>query len=371
VQINPAADHETYGGRLQATFEAGDHTIVTGADFWTWDVSSRRVRHLMFAAPPDRYLIDSPTPDARQISVGIFAEDDWKLGRDFTLNIGGRLDYLRTKNDPMYNVTPAGSTRLYGAGTESDLGWHLHAGLTWKLNEAWSQSFLLASSYRAADVMERFKYITLGGVPLYGNPELDPEQSFYAEYGLHYASKPFKTDLRVFANIVTDYIAEKRVDASRIDLDNVDDARIYGAELEMRWDFHENWGTYGSVTALYGRDEEKNQALPGVAPVSGRIGVDFKNSGFWARLESDMIAPQRSVPSDQGPGVPDINDTKGVILLNAALGYTFTTMALKHDISLTLDNLLDTRYYNYLAHQRGNTVWEPGFAAMINYSVEF
>ena len=366
VQINPAADHETYGGRLQATFEAGEHTIVTGADFWTWDISSRRVRQLMRPAPnPDLYLVDSPTPDARQVSIGLFAEDDWKLNRDVTLNIGARLDYLRTKNDPMYNVTPAATTLLYGTGKESDLGWHVHAGLTWKLNEAWSQSFLLASSYRAGDVMERFKFISLGGgVNLYGNPEIEPEQSLYAEYGLHYDVKPFKADMRLFANIITNYIAEKRVNATRIELSNVDDARIYGAELEMRWDFAENWGAYGSVAVLYGRDEEKSQALPGIAPVNGRIGVDYKHSGFWARFESDMIAAQRSTPENVG-------DTKGVILLNAAVGYTFKTRDFKHDISLTLDNLCNTRYYNYLAHQRGNMVWEPGFAAMVNYSVEF
>ena len=366
-QINPAADFETYGGKLQATFEAGGHTIVTGADFWTWDISTRRIRQLMRPAPaPDLVLADSPTPDARQLSMGFFIEDDWKLNDTFTLNIGARLDYLRTKNDPMYNVTPATTTMTYGSGSESDLGWHLHAGLTWKLNEAWSQSFLLASSYRSADVMERFKFINLGsGVNLYGNPELDPEQSIYLEYALRYNARPFKADMRLFANIVTDYIAEKRVSASRIELDNVDDARIFGAELDLRWDFHNMWGVYGTVTGLYARDEQNDQALPGVAPVSGRIGVDFTHpGGFWARVESSMFAPQRSTPEG-------VEDTKGVVLMNAALGYTFKTAALKHDLSLSLDNIFDTRYYNYLANQRGYRVWEPGFAAMVNYSVEF
>jgi hemoglobin/transferrin/lactoferrin receptor protein len=102
-----------------------------------------------------------------------------------------------------------------------------------------------------------------------------------------------------------------------------------------------------------------------VAPVSGRLGVDFSHPiGFWARLESEMIAAQRSTPND-------VEGTKGVMLLNAAAGWTFKTGALKHDISLSLDNMLDTRYYNYLAHQRGSTVWEPGISAMLNYSVEF
>jgi hemoglobin/transferrin/lactoferrin receptor protein len=234
------------------------------------------------------------------------------------------------------------------------------------MNEAWSQSLLLASSYRAADILERFKYLNIGGtVEMFGNPDLDPEQSFYAEYALRYNARPFKADLRLFANIITDYIAEKRISANRIELDNVDDARIYGAELNMRWDFHDYFGVYGNVAALYGKDEEYNQALPGIAPVTGKLGVDFTHpSGFWARLESDMLAPQRSTPDN-------VESTKGVILLDAAAGYTFHTGTLKHEISISLDNIFDTKYYNYLAQQRGLRVWEPGFAAMINYAVEF
>lgn len=374
LELSPSANHETYGGKLQTTIEAGSHTVVTGTDFWTWKVDSNRIREMRVPPPISSSgylkLYDSPVPDAKQVSVGVFAEDDWKINDAFTLNLGARLDYMNTESDPMYNVTPQnyrrGGDKIYGHKSEEDLGWHLHAGLTWKMTDAWSQSLLLASSYRAADVMERFKYINLGGgVELYGNPDLDPEQSYYAEYALRYNAKPFKAELRLFANIVTDYIAEKRVSSSRIELDNVDDARIYGTELDLRWDFHDYFGVYGNVAALYARDEENSQPLPGVAPVTGKVGVDFTHpSGFWARLESDMIAPQRSTPDN-------VDGTKGVMLLGAAAGYTFHTAGLKHDISLSLDNIFDTRYYNYLAQQRGIRVWEPGFAAMLNYSVEF
>lgn len=374
LELSPSSNHETYGGKLQTTIAAGGHTIVTGADFWTWKVDSDRTRELRVPPrlAPGGYLKldDSPVPDAKQISVGVFAEDNWKIHDAVILNIGARLDYLNTEADPMYNVTPqnysTGGEKLYGRTDEDDLGWHLHAGLTWKMTDAWSQSFLLASSYRAADVMERFKYINLGGgVELFGNPELDPEQNYYAEYALRYDAKPFTADLRLFANIVTDYIAEKRVSSSRSELDNVDDARIYGAELDLRWNFYEHFGVYGNIAALYARDEENDQALPGVAPVTGMVGVDYTHpSGFWARIESDMIAPQRSTPDN-------VARTEGVMLLGAATGYTFHTGAFTHDISLSLDNIFDTRYYNYLAQQRGIRVWEPGFAAMLNYAVKF
>ncbi|MDR1243295.1 MAG: TonB-dependent receptor, partial [Deltaproteobacteria bacterium] len=313
-------------------------------------------------------------PDAEQLSVGFFAEDNWKLNDALTLNLGLRLDYLNTEADPLYNVLPDFATGgaapnpmvINGRTDESDLGWHLHAGLTWKMTPAWSQSLLLASSYRAADVMERFKYINLaGGVSLFGNPDLDPERSLYAEYGLRYDEKPLKAELRLFANIVTDYIAEKSVNATTRRMENVDDARIYGAELEARWQFLDNWALFGNATGLYGKDENTGRALPGVSPVSGRVGIDFSHeNGFWAKADTLMIAPQRHTPEG-------VDDTKGIITLNAAAGWRFETGRLKHDISLVIDNILDTRYYNYLAHQRGYTVWEPGISASLNYSVTF
>jgi hemoglobin/transferrin/lactoferrin receptor protein len=378
IELKPSADHETWGGKLQANFEFGEHTLVGGADFWTWSIESSR-RRSMFRPPAAGGPIafsDSPTPEATQFSAGLFLEDNWKINSALTLNLGARLDYLNTEADPLYLVSPVPGqqavNRVPAPGKsgqktdEDDIGWHLHAGLTWKMDQAWAQSLLLASSYRAADIMERFKYIDLGGgLILQGNPELDPEQTMYAEYGLHYDQHPLRADLRLFANIVTDYIAEKpSVQNTRI-MDNVEDARIYGAELDARWQFLDNWGLFGQITALYSRDENTGRALPGVAPVSGRLGVDFSHdSGFWARVDSLMIAPQRHVPDDVAP-------TKGVMTLNAAAGYRFEAAGLKQDISLVLENICDTRYYNYLAHQRGYTVWETGIAAALNYSLEF
>lgn len=362
--INPRADHETLGGKVQGAIEAGEHTIVTGLDVWSWSVESKRNRQF-----PAGALIDKPTPDARQTSFGIFGEDNWKLNSAFTLNLGARLDGLLTKSDEYYKVNPpypGTSALLYGDKDEFDLGWHLHAGLTWKMTESWSQSLLLASSYRAADIMERFKYINLGGGrEMLGNPELDPEQSYYAEYGLRYTSAPFTADLRLFANFVTDYIAEKQQSPTLITLDNVDDARIFGAELEARWNFSDYFGLYGSVTALYGRDEEKNQPLAGVAPLTGTIGIDFNHdTGLWARLETVMTARQNRTPDG-------VDHSAGYMTVNFALGYAFEVGRTKHDISLTVDNLFDARYYNYLAQTRGYDVWEPGLAFGLNYSVDF
>lgn len=374
IELRPTSNHENWGGKLQGTFETGSHTLVSGVDFWRWSVDTNRYRSMYRppAAGGPIQFYDNTMPDPTQTSVSLFAEDNWEINDALTMNLGARLEYLNTDAKAMFEITPtpgSGSTtarKLYDSTDEDDYGYHLHAGLTWKASDRWSHSLLLATSYRAADLMERFKYVNLGGSlgALYGNPNLDPEQTYYAEYGLRYDRKTFHAGMRLFANIITDYIAEKRVSATRIELENVDDARIYGAELDARWQFHPHWALYGDMTALYGRDRENDQALPGVAPLSGQIGLDYKRRGFWANLNSRMIAPQNSTPAN-------VETTKGVILLNAAVGYRFESQGMKHDFSLTLDNIFDSRYYNYLAHQRGYRVWEPGIAVALNYNVSF
>lgn len=374
ISLHPTSNHENWGGKLQGTFEIGTHTLVSGLDFWRWSVDTNRFRSMY--RPPGAggpiQFYDNTMPDPTQTSVSLFAEDNWEINHSLTVNSGIRLEYLNTNAKAMYEITPVPgqsktqAKKLYDSTNEDNYAYHLHAGLSWKASENWSHSFLLATSYRAADLMERFKYVNLGGSlgALYGNPGLDPEQTYYAEYGVRYDRKTFHAGMRLFANMITDYIAEKRVSPTRIELDNVDDARIYGAELDARWQFHRHWALYGDVTALRGRDKENDQALAGVAPVSGQIGVDYKKGGFWANVNSRMIAPQHATPAN-------VEDSKGVILLNAALGYRFELQGLKHDFSLTLDNIFDSQYDNYLAHQRGYQVWEPGIALALNYSVSF
>jgi hemoglobin/transferrin/lactoferrin receptor protein len=115
IEAKPAADHETYGGKLQTLSKMGGHTLTAGADFWLWQVETRRYRHIQLPAPNNQHreLYDSPTPDARQLSVGLFVEDNWSLNHAFTLNLGARLDRLNTQADPMIIIPPNPNAIIY------------------------------------------------------------------------------------------------------------------------------------------------------------------------------------------------------------------------------------------------------------------
>ncbi|MCJ2163402.1 MULTISPECIES: TonB-dependent receptor [unclassified Pseudodesulfovibrio] len=351
--IKPSAEHETVGGKLQTKFDLGEHSIVAGADAYNWHMISKRVRYMVAGTT----VTDNPTPNTTQLSMGIFAEDDWKLTDQFTLNMGARLDHNDIDNQKNSYVD---------AGSSKELGWNLHTGLTWRPAEHWSHTLIAASSYRAADIIERFKYINLGGgVTSVGNPDLDPETSYYAEYGLHYTTPTFSASGAAYINYITDYIDEKLLNPTTYQMENIGEARIYGLELDADWKFLPQWTVYGNLALANGQDMQDDEALRNVAPASGMTGLRYdQGNGFWARLESPWALRQSEVPSGA-------DRTNGWITFNAATGYGFEWGKTRNEISLAVDNIFDTKYQNYLANSRGIDLLESGLSAALTYQVTF
>ncbi|MDR1546718.1 MAG: TonB-dependent receptor [Deltaproteobacteria bacterium] len=370
VELRPQADHDTFGGKLQAVLTPGDHVLTTGVDFWTWSMDSSRFRIVRTPAWVMFRSIDKPTPKAEQLSAGFFVDDAWKITPDWTLNLGGRVDRLRTEaKEDLWLVNPITGVRmrkLQNAGSQVDWGWQLHAGATWRFAEDWSQSLLLATAYRAADLLERYKFISLGGgVELFGNPNLKPERSIYVEHGLRYDGQPFSFQTRLFANFIDDYIVERRVTAARREMANVQTARIFGAELELNLNPLDGLDLYGSLAYLHGQDQANRQPLPGVAPLTALVGVEYHHStGLWGRLESKFFAKQNRAPVG-------VERMPGATTVSAALGWKGSSGRLEHDVSLAVHNIFDERYVNALSHQRGFTVWEPGLSATLTYTLNF
>lgn len=355
AEIRPAADHETVGGGLRSNLEFGSHAVVAGFDAWSWEMTSSRQRLLTNG----RVSVDQPTPRARQTSMGVFTEDTVKLAPDWTLNLGGRVDQVFTHNDAM-TTTP-----YFAAGDHTDTGWNGHVGVTWDMGDGWSQSVLAGASYRAADILERFKYISLsGGVTLWGNPDLKPETTLFAEWGLGCSSPVVRGDLRVFANKIHDYITRKSVSSTRQETTNIGEARIVGVEFEGRWNLSKSWNLHGDVTAADGRDETKDEALRFVAPVSGKVGVGYEADGWFATLDERWALAK----DDDVSGARAVD---GYATTHLSGGYAFTGGKTKHKVTLALDNLFDTKYRSWLANARGMDLVEPGFAATLSYSMEF
>jgi outer membrane receptor protein involved in Fe transport len=146
---------------------------------------------------------------------------------------------------------------------------------------------------------------------------------------------------------------------------NIGEARILGVELDGRWNFARDWNLHGDVTAIDGRDETTDAPLRTTPPIMGKLGVGYERDGWFANLNERLAAPQRETPDTS------IQETGGYAVTDIAAGYAFEIGQTKHKVALSIDNLFDAQYENYLTNARGFYYAEPGFTATLSYAMEF
>ncbi|MCP4693860.1 MAG: TonB-dependent receptor [Desulfobacterales bacterium] len=314
--------------------------------------------------------VDALLADARQLSAGVFAENDWVLTDAFVLNIGGRIDYIEAESEDLYNwITPPNPamtpTLKREAEDKEDVSWGAHVGLTWNPAAQWSTTFIAASSYCTPDLFDRFKYIAFAGGATYGNPDLDPERSLFFEGGLHYDSSRLSVSGSLYLNNVDDLIAEQMVSPGLYRMENIDEARIYGGELEATFRFAPLWSAYGNMAYTRGANEKADENLSFIPPFNGLLGVAYNPAlGWWGAVEMRWAADQ----DDVSPGE---SETPGWAAFDIMLGYRFDVSNTSHDILLTVHNLFDADYRNHLSTSRNIDLNEPGLNAVLAWKMEF
>ncbi len=365
--VLPSALHTTYGAKWQNMFDFQSHGLVTGLDIWSWEIESSRVKNFKNG----RTGIDTPMADAKQTNAGFFLEDDMELSSAVTLNLGGRLDYIKTRSDELYNwIVPPSSAMTPSlkrkAESDNDMSWDAHAGLTVNISSPWSMTLLGAASYRAPDLMEKYKYIAFSGGETYGNPDLDPERSFFLEYGIHYKRSNFKVSGAIYGNFLKDMITEKLKAPGIYQMENVNKAQIFGGELEAQWYLSELWTLYANIAWTQGKNKTDNEDLAFIPPLNGLAGIGYNpgNLGFWGDLNLEWADSQNDVASGETP-------TSGWATLNAKAGYRFLVRQTHHDLILGIDNLFDRQYANHLSTSRGVELTEPGVNLYLAWKMEF
>ncbi|NCC26280.1 MAG: TonB-dependent receptor, partial [Deltaproteobacteria bacterium] len=353
LRIEPAGDHETLAMDWRNRFGLNDHTLTLGLETWNWHMATDRTRTLKNG----KVLKDKPSPNTDQLSVGVYAEDDWVLNPDWIINIGGRLDRISIVNE---------RTETVESGSRHDMSWAGNLGLTYRLTDRCSLTGLIASSYRIPTISELFKNINLGGgVTEEGNPDLDPERSIFAELGTHYADSDLSVDLSAYANFVDDLIVSSPVDPTLYRMENVSKAEIYGAEAAAQWAFASLWDLFGTLAYTRGRDVQQGEPLRFIPPLNGLVGIKHHpTENFWWTLESAWNAAQHEVPNG-------VDSSAFYAVVNARCGLEFEASGLMHELGLAINNLLDRQYYNYLATSRGVELAEPGINAVATWQIRF
>lgn len=351
--VHPEADHNTYGLNWTNHLQLGDHRLLGGIDVWQWHYDGDRQRYFQSGA----VVTDHSLSESRQLSAGVFAEDDWAVADQWTLNYGGRIDFIEQHSDPL-NARPE---------TEIDeTSWNAHVGATWEFAPQWSTTLIGAAGYRTPDLLDRFKFINLGGAgQILGNPDLDPERSLSVEYGLDHTRETVRAGASVFGTWVDDLILDPGPVGTVRTMENVQEARFYGVETDAEWKITPVWSVFANLAYVRGTDEDTDDDLPGVAPLNGLAGVAYEDdSGFHGEVELDWAAEQ----VNHAPTEPE---TDAWATVNLRLGYRFRHAGLDHEVLGAVDNLLDEDYVNHLSTSRTLELSEPGRNFRVTYRVKF
>jgi outer membrane receptor protein involved in Fe transport len=312
---------------------------------------------------------DKPLPDATYRPIGFFAENELNVNPKLLLSLGGRIDFIHTENELTYKTyTPETDEILWEEESDDDISWSLQTGAVYRPTQEWSANWVVARSFRAPSLEERYQYIDLGGLVKIGDPNLDPEDGWFSEVGLTYQKSIFSWNAQGFMNSTKNLVIEKFTKTAdgkeALKKVNAGEALMYGFESEINWAPMPRWLFSADITYTRGKDQETEENLPAMPPLNGNVRIRYsQNSGIWSELGTKWAAEQNET-------APDEAKTDGYATVDIKLGYKKLVLSgIEHNFTLGIKNIFDAQYKNHLTSSRGFDLYEPGRSFYISWGM--
>ncbi len=337
----------------------------------------------------DAHMTDSVALDEfEQTTWALFAEDEWLLRDDLALTLGARYD----QHDAFGGQI---SPRAYLVWNATD-NWVLKGGV--------SRGYKTPRLDQLADGIVGFT--SQGRVPLFGNPDLQPEKSTSTEIGAIYDNqRGFMAGLTLFRNEFTDKIADGpdllncryAAEPNRpgcVDFGdwpladtfarsiNIDEAVTQGVELTTRITLAPRW----TLTANYTyTDSEQKSGVDKGEPltdtpkhmINAKLrwqATDRLSTWLSAEYLSERYRARERVRG--APSYDDLGDFKAYSLFHLGANYRVTN---KIRVSAAIQNLLDKDFVDYRPYTDGSDILygnvyannEPGRRLWLSTTIDF
>lgn len=320
---------------------------------------------------------------ARRDIIGLFAEQELKLGDRSGLEMGVRVNQVAMDSGLVNaNLNPMG----LGAGMpvmmnsmaamladgfnaqqlkqeDTNLDWFARLSVEASSNTIWYLG--AARKMRAPSYQERYLWLPLeatgglaDGITYIGNVALNSEISHELEAGFDYTRRGFTFYPRVFYKNIDDYIqgtpAENTTasqfammmanmgmgSANPLQFNNVD-AKLYGLDLESHYQIMEQFSVQANLSLVRGERRDINDNLYRIAPDNLLLAFNWSAANWTVSLENISYAAQDSVSVTNRELT-----TGGYSLLNLNTRfYPNKNM----EVGLGINNLLDRNYQDHLA----------------------
>lgn len=262
------------------------------------------------------------------------------------------------------------------------------SNLTWSVGYnytpgEWSYKFNVGKSFR----MPIAKELAANGVNYHhfsyevGNVDLSPEISYQFDAGIEYSAKRFAVGITPFLNYFSNYIylnptsEHDRLygNGNQVYYYTQSDVFRYGAELHAHHELFKSLqlgiiGEYVYSEQLSG--EKKGYTLPFSPPPSGIFNIKYKKQKMKF-VENGYLSIDYRITAPQNNIVPPEKTTDGYQVVNLGLGGDVVFKNQRINISMQVQNLFNTKYFNHTSYYRLINVPEPGRNFIVNVSIPF
>ncbi len=363
--VNAITDAMTlsYGGRTEATFNYASAQVFLGADFRMEEAEGLRTREMLMGPMAGTIFEDNVWQNGHISKTGFFGE--YKISTTPVEYVfSGRLEINNAGagdvSDEFFDVyTQTASTQFNPS---------LSAGLNTELSEMITLGFWLGRSMRSGSLSERYiNYFPVGQDPfeLIGNPDLKPEVNNQMDLNIAYRKGGLNVHLDLFASYLQDFISsEIRDDVNpRLPMSpgvkqfiNIDRALLTGFEVSWQQYLPAHLTMDVGIAYTYGKDLEREDPLPEIAPLDLQIGIS-------GHLFSNTLRPEirfrHAIRQNRISGIFGETETPGFNVVDIKATYDLSKV---FHLAAGVKNLFDATYYEHLNRSVRDVIQRPIYA---------
>jgi iron complex outermembrane recepter protein len=312
---------------------------------------------------------------------GLWMQDAWKIVPDLKLTLGGRLESWEAING--FNLNTAVKS---GTGTTTvpvpvvtptsinqpelnSTNFSPKASLSYDPNKDWNITANFGEAWRYPTVTELYQNLTVGGVAVFANPFLAPEQDFTGELNIERHWNDGRIRLTLFKEHTNNAIISQTntvtvagVQTPTTVISNVDAIRMQGIELSADKDnvLIDRLQVFGSVTYVDSRiladaswtgiNPLTNQPttvvgkrVPFVPDWRAKFGVTYRPNDSWAYTVAARYSGKQYSTLDNTDIIPHVFGAfDNYFVVDAKVHYNATR---NFAFDFGIDNLFNEQYF--------------------------
>ena len=293
-------------------------------------------------------------PNYRNYSGGIYILEKWNKHK-WTIELGARYDYKWMRSYIQnYTKSTVYSTENKWDNTSATLG------CIYRFKKSLTLNSSFGIGWRPPSPIELYALGIHQSAASFeiGDTTLNAEKSYNFQSYLNYSSNKLSFEIGGYVNLIDNYIYLKPLLTPVVTISGTYPAFIYtqanvyytGIDVSFNYDLFKNVELTSKTSFIYAYNLSINDYLINTPSNRFNNGITFKKESFkkmsnlFFEFSTTVVTQQRNVPLNSDYVAPP----KGYLLMNLDLGTSFLVKKQIISINLSVNNLANTVYRDYL-----------------------